>query len=222
MAVNVPEELALPVRDPRFFKRPHRPVSVITFELEARMRSLSAPELPGGVDPAVLFEVAGLYAEIARVTPASTREHDEARADARTAYVRYGGLVAGTDGADSAAYFTALEYELEGDRVVARAAYQALLTQTAAAWTVPYCHVGLAELLLRDARSDATAMKQALMHYETALAQLRHDQDLYPYVLLRIGQSERALGDAKAATRTLERLQREFPRSEATKMVGAD
>jgi TolA-binding protein len=207
------------VRDPRFFKRPHRPVSVIMFELNARMRSLAAPELPGGVDPNVLLEIAGLHAELARVTPTSTREHDEARAEARAEYVRYGGLVPGTDGADSAAYFVALEYELDGDRVVARAAYQALLTQTPTAWTAPYCHVGLAELLLRD---YPTARSQALTHYEAALGQLRRAQDLYPFVLLRIFQSQRALGETKAATRTRERLEKEFPHSEATTMATED
>jgi len=219
LAPNVAEELALPVRDPRFFKRPHRPVALINHEIDVRLLSLPAPELPGGIDPEVLLEVAGLHAELARVTPPSTPAHDAARADARDAYMRYQGIVAGSDGADSAAYFVALEYELDGDRAVARAAYQSLLTQTPNAWTAPYCHVGLAELLLRDAHEDMTARAKALAHYDAALKQLRHDQDLYPFVLLRIGQSELALGDTKLGTKTLEKLATEFPRSEATKMI---
>ncbi len=219
MAPNVPEELALPVRDPRFYKRPHRPATLITHQINVLSLSLPAPELPGGIDPEVLIELATAYAELARVTPTSTAEHDTARADARAAYMRYGGIVPPSDGAESAAYFVALEYELDGDRAVARAAYQAMLTQTPAAWTAPYCHVGLAELILHEANGDAIAREQALVHYEAALKQLRRDQDLYPFAILRIGQSQLALGDTKAGTRTLERLAREFPKSEATRMA---
>lgn len=119
---------------------------------------------------------------------------------------------------DEALYDLGLEYEVSGDLPNAHRAYLDIIRLHATSRWVAPAHFALGELLLREAKTDATKWALALSEYDETIKD--GNSVLLPDALWRSGQAADRAGDPARAAAFYARLRHDHPDSAAAARIG--
>jgi TolA-binding protein len=208
--------LQFPLRDSRQQKpvRERAEVQADITRLQAAVRLADARDLETA---AVMHKLADTFAEHARLIERQQGGYDVASRDfARNEAIRLYWKIEVAfpkyEKAHEIMYYRALEFEFMGRYGLALEVYGLVTRNALSTPFVALAHFGLGECTMKSGRADVAAP-----HYERAMG--AQGSPIVAESLFRLAQLARMRGDVAGAEAALARIRREFPDSDAARML---
>lgn len=148
---------------------------------------------PGDENPQLTIEISKLSVDPSDTTYVDTMLSSALRSSKATCGKAAQNLP-GADCADALSYFRAFNFETVGNIIAARNLYRNVLSDYPHSPFKAYAHFGLALLLVDELRKDPSTAGECEEHFEKARDLFGPKHDLYPFVLLGLGQTHAMLG----------------------------